>query len=347
MFDLEQLIRPHLRSIQRYSSARDEFFGEASVYLDANESPFANRLNRYPDGNQRELCKVGSTWLGLDPKQLLFVNGSDEGIDLLIRAFAEPGQDRILISSPTYGMYKVWAEVSGVGVVDLPLKEDFELDGEQLAQRNDNRDKLLFICSPNNPSGNSFPRSEILSIVRNFSGLVVVDEAYIDFASSPSLLVDLANCPNLVILRTFSKAWGFAGLRVGMVIASPSIIEVLRRIKPPYNIGTPAQDKIISALSCAQQLAQVKTNVELLKAERARLGQAIGGLPSVVRVFPSQGNFLLVRTSDSKRIYECLLARGIVVRDRSNQTGCSGCLRVSVGTPDENDILLSCWRSCV
>lgn len=336
MRPLEQLLRPNILRLQPYSSARDEFSGAAEVYLDANENPFPNGLNRYPDPYQRELKTALAKWRNVKPAQIFLGNGSDEAIDLLLRAFCQPGQDRILICPPTYGMYKVSAEIQDTEVISLPLGPDFQPDLPALRPHfSDPRNKLLFLCSPNNPTGNLIEVEAILAILRGFPGIVVLDEAYIDFVVEATWLPFLQDFPNLVILQTFSKAWGMAGLRLGAAYAAPAIISIFNKIKPPYNLNLLSQQRGLQALQETEQMLQRK---DQLLINRIFLREGLTQLSLVEKVFPSEANFLLVRFHAASTVFQRLLQAKIIVRDRTSQV--PGCLRLTVGTEAENTRLL-------
>ena len=336
MVDVQQLIRPSVRNLKPYSSARNEFQGSASVWLDANENPNNTGLNRYPDPLQWKL-KTRISELKDVPKENVFLgNGSDEAIDLLFRAFCESGRDKILICSPTYGMYHVSADINNVEVIDVPLTADWQLDIPEIQSAiNDSNLKLIFICSPNNPTGNSMNRNDVLEIASKFNGLVVIDEAYIDFAAEESFSSKLETSNNLVILQTLSKAWGLAGIRLGMAFAQTEIIDVLNRIKPPYNVNQLTQE---TALKKLVDLDKFQAEVKMILSERKRLEVELNLLTNVVAVYPSDANFLLVKFTQPKVVYDSLTTKGIVVRDRSNVA--EGCLRITVGTANENTLLL-------
>lgn len=337
MLDIQKLIRPNVRNLKPYSSARDEFKGSASVWLDANENPNNNGLNRYPDPLQWKL-KARISELKNIPKENIFLgNGSDEAIDLLFRAFCEPGKDKALICSPTYGMYQVSADINNVEILDVPLTADWQLNLETIeSQFSDASIKLLFICSPNNPTGNCMDPKDVLSFASNFNGLVVVDEAYIDFAEQESFTNELQNHSNLVVLQTLSKAWGLAGIRLGMAFASIEVIDVLNRIKPPYNVNQLTQEKALEKLA---DEAGFQKEMEAIISERERLREELSKLQNVLRVFPTDANFLLVKFTEPKAVYDALVSKGIVVRDRSKVA--YGCLRITVGTEGENAQLIN------
>ncbi|GHN01904.1 histidinol-phosphate aminotransferase [Cytophagales bacterium WSM2-2] len=335
---IEQLIRPNIRKLKPYSSARDEYEGKASVFLDANENPFNTSYNRYPDPLQKELKGQIALLKDVKANQIFLGNGSDEAIDLLIRAFCEPGIDQVLIPQPTYGMYQVSADINNVNVIEVPLSKAFDVETDVILKAITDKTKLIFLCSPNNPTGNIFSTDKIIALLKNFNGLVIVDEAYIDFAESPSFITQLLNFENLVILQTFSKAWGLAGLRLGMCFANSQIIAVLNKIKPPYNINTVTQSIVLEQF---QNHSHIQKNKAEIVNQRQLLFRELAGLKIVAHVFPSNANFLLVKFNDSREVYSTLLQKGIVVRDRSNVILCDGCLRITLGTPSENKILLT------
>lgn len=347
-FDLQSLLRSNIKNLIPYSSARDEFHGEARVFLDANEnsigSPLVKWYNRYPDPYQQKLKQKLSEIKAVAPSQIFIGNGSDECIDLLYRSFCEPGKDNVIIVPPTYGMYGVSAAINDVEVRRAPLLEDFQLDLIHMETLVDEHTKIIWICSPNNPTGNAMRHEDIETILNNFNGLVVVDEAYINFARQRSFITLLKEYPNLVVMQTLSKAWGLAGLRLGMAFASEEIIAVLNKVKPPYNISEAVQDLVLQALD---KLEEVNEMIREIVKERGRLATALSALPLVEKVYPSDANFLLVRVSDAKAIYTYLLANEIVVRDRSKVLLCDGCLRITVGTARENDQLLKVLNAFV
>lgn len=340
-FDLENLVRDNIKHLVPYSSARSEFGGEASIFLDANEnafgSPIGNDLSRYPDPNQSDLKERLSQIIGVARKQIFVGNGSDEAIDLLIRVFCRPGVDEILICPPTYGMYEIAAATNDVAVRRIPLTEKFDLDAKATLGATTNVTKIIFVCSPNNPTGNSLSRRAVLDVVHEFDGIVVVDEAYIHYATERSFVEELDANPNLVILQTFSKAWGLAGLRVGLAFASTQIVEYLNKVKPPYNIGRIAQDLTVKALDFRENF-----NKNIAETIRGRefLANNLPRFRFVKNVYPSDANFLLVKVSDAGGLYKVLLDEKIVVRNRNNVTLCEGCLRITVGTSEENRALM-------
>jgi histidinol-phosphate aminotransferase len=340
-FDLNALVRPNIRNLVPYSSARDEFKGEASIFLDANEnslgSPLTKWYNRYPDPLQWEVKKKISAIKGTPAEHIFLGNGSDEAIDLLFRAFCEPGMDNVVICPPTYGMYEVSANINNIGLKKVPLTPDFQIDLDAMEGAIDRNTRIIWLCSPNNPTGNSLNREDIEIILNNFEGLVVIDEAYINFSRQRSFIPELSEYPNLVILQTMSKAWGLAALRIGMAFASKEIIEVINRIKPPYNISQAAQDLVLQALD---HVDEVNNMIRILVEERKKLEESLLELPQVIQVYPSDANFLLVKTIDAKGLYKYLVEKGVVVRDRSNVLLCEESLRITVGTPSENTALL-------
>lgn len=334
---LQKLVRPNIWNLTPYSSARDEFKGEASVFLDANENPYNAPFNRYPDPLQRELKKKIARIKGVKPDQLFLGVGSDECIDVLYRAFCEPAVDNVVAIDPTYGMYKVCADINNVEYRKVRLDADFDFDVETLLAQVDDHTKLIFFCSPNNPSGNLLSQEKIKTVLSRFDGIVVVDEAYIDFAASDGFLPLLDAYDGLVVMHTFSKAWGNAAVRLGMAFASPEIIGIFNKIKYPYNINLLTQQHVFALLD---RQAQVHEWVAGLTAGRESLRAALEQLPVVEKIYRSDANFLLVRVDDAQRIYDYLVESGIVVRNRHRITLCENCLRITVGTPDENRILI-------
>jgi histidinol-phosphate aminotransferase len=337
MKNLNDLLRPNIRSLKPYSSARDEFHGEASVFLDANENPYNSPYNRYPDPMQQELKKRLSILKDIAPEHIFTGNGSDEAIDLVIRAFCEPAVDEIVALTPSYGMYEVAAETNNVRCIKVPLEERFKLNAEAVLKAVGSHTKVVFLCSPNNPTGNLLDRDEIYRILKYFQGIVVVDEAYIDFASSPSLLRGLLSFPNLIVLQTLSKAWGAAGIRLGMAFASEKIIAVLNKIKYPYNVSLLTQEY---ALKLLQQEERMQNQLSEILRERGLLETALRELSFVRHIHPSDANFILVKLKDANATYNYLVSRKIIVRNRHNVALCEGCLRITIGTPEENKILI-------
>lgn len=325
-----------------YASARSEFTGVAEVFLDANENPFDNGLNRYPDPLQKQLKAKIAFEKQVNPAQIFLGNGSDEAIDLLIRIFCEPAKDEIITLSPTYGMYKVSAALSDVKIVTISLTKDFKIKTKEVLERVNERSKILFICSPNNPTGNDIPLEQIIELLNNFKGIVVVDEAYIDFSEQDSCTNLLKKYPNLVVLQTFSKAWGLAGIRLGMAFAHPKIIQLFNKVKPPYNINQLTQSAALKALDNAYEK---EANVQSVLQQRDFLEQAFSTLDFIKKVYPSDANFLLVQMDEPLAVYEFLLKNNIIVRDRSTVIGCVGCLRFTVGSPTENERLITVLKN--
>jgi len=341
MFQLEKLLRDNIRKLVPYSSARDEFKGEAQVFLDANEnslgSPLTRWYNRYPDPLQWKVKEALSRVKGIAPQHIFLGNGSDECIDILYRAFCEPGKDNVIINPPTYGMYEVSAHINDVEVRRATLLDDFQLDLVHLENLVDEHTKIIWICSPNNPTANSMNRQDVEIVLNNFPGLVVVDEAYINFSRHRSFIQELTEYPNLVVMQTMSKAWGLAGLRLGMAFASEAIIDIYNKVKPPYNINQATQELALKAL---EDTDQVNDMIRALVTMRDQMSVGLAALPVVKKIYPSDANFLLVKVTDAKAVYQYLLNKGIVVRDRSKVELCEGCLRITVGTESENLQLL-------
>jgi len=336
MTEITSLIRPHLLQLMPYATARDEYAGEAKLFLDANESPYNLKLNRYPDPKQTVLRKAVAVWKGVNPENVFTGNGSDEAIDLLLRAFCEPGKDAILIMPPTYGMYAVAANTHGIGVDELLLGADFQPDYEKLLQRS-KQYKILFLCSPNNPTGNLIKNDILEKILQVFSGLVVVDEAYADFSGGDSNLTLLKKFPRLVVLQTFSKALGLAAARVGMAFAHKDVIEVLDRIKLPYNLNALS---IEAAMKRLKQKETLSVQIKSILRQREKLMKSFEKLPFVMKVFPSEANFILIKVTDSNHLYNFLAQKGIIVRNRSNQPLLENCLRITVGNAHQNKLLM-------
>lgn len=340
-FNLNELLRPNIRQLVPYSSARDEFKGEASIFLDANEnslgSPLTKWYNRYPDPLQWKVKEKLQEIKGVPPTQIFLGNGSDECIDVLVRAVCEPGVDNIIICPPTYGMYQVSADINNVTVKKVPLTAAFQLDLPAIEQAIDDHTKIIFLCSPNNPTGNSLLKEDVEVLLNNYFGLVVMDEAYINFSRHRSYAADLVDYPQLVVMQTLSKAWGLAALRVGMAFASEEIIAVMNKVKPPYNINQASQELVLKAL---EEVGQVNDMIQLIVQEREQLAVQLSKLSIVEFVHPSDANFLLVKVKEARKVYEAMLNKGIVLRDRSNVTLCEGCLRITVGTPVENNALI-------
>ncbi len=335
--DLKTWVRPNIWNLKPYSSARSEFKGEASVFLDANENPYNAPYNRYPDPLQWAVKEKISQLKGVPAEQIFLGVGSDEPIDLIYRAFCEPGIDNVVAIDPTYGMYQVCADINNVEYRKVPLDNEFNVDADAVLNAIDAHTKAVFVCSPNNPTGNSLNRAAVERILKSFAGVVVVDEAYIDFSSQPTFLHLLNEYANLIVLQTFSKAWGSAAIRLGMAFASSEIIEIFNKIKYPYNINKLTQEH---ALSMLEKTGQVKEWVAILLQERVRLASELGRLSVVKKVYPSDANFLLVKVDDASAVYRYLVENGIIVRNRNNITLCMGCLRITVGTPEENRLLI-------
>ena len=346
MFNIDNILRKNIKDLVPYSSARDEFKGEASIFLDANENSFGSPLdrsyNRYPDPLQLKVKKRLSEIKGVPVKNIFLGNGSDEAIDILFRAFCNPGVDNVITLPPTYGMYEVSANINDVEVRKIPLRSDYQLNMEAISEAIDDHTKIIFICSPNNPTGNSIDRQDIETIIANFNGLVVIDEAYINYSRQKTFIQELTEYSNLVILQTLSKAWGLAGLRVGMAFASEELIEVFNKVKPPYNINEASQELALEAL---QNVDQVNNWIKETVAERNKLIEELSQCALVIKIYPSDANFVLVKTTNPKAIYSYLVSLGIIVRDRSKVELCDGCLRITIGTPQENIELLNALKT--
>jgi histidinol-phosphate aminotransferase len=345
-FDINKLLRENIKKLVPYSSARDEFKGKADIFLDANEnslgSPLSKNYNRYPDPLQWKIKYKLAEIKGVPPQNIFIGNGSDECIDILYRGFCNPGKDNVIICPPTYGMYEVSANINDVEIRRARLTDDFQLDLIHLENLVDENTKLIWICSPNNPTANSFHRDDIEAILNNFNGIVVVDEAYINFSRQKSFIQELTEYPNLVVLQTLSKAWGLAALRLGMAFASEDIIAVYIKIKPPYNISQATQELVLEAL---ENVAEVNEFIKELVQSREELVSSLIQLPVVEKVYPSDANFLLVKVKDARKIYDYLLGNAIVVRDRSKVELCEGCLRITVGTKEENNQLIESLKA--
>jgi histidinol-phosphate aminotransferase len=340
--NIESLVRKNIFTLKPYSCARDEFQGEASVYLDANESPYNYPYNRYPDPLQRSLKEKIARLKHVRPTQILLGNGSDEAIDLLFRVFCEPEKENVIAIEPTYGMYKVCADINQVEYRKALLNDDFSLDAQRLLDATDNRTKIIFLCSPNNPSGNLLNREEIRKILDAFSGIVVIDEAYIDFSDEPSWLVELEQYPRLVVLQTFSKAWGMASVRCGMAFASEEIISFFNKVKYPYNINLLTQNFISEQL---EKETQKEEWVKLILSQRAPFIKELESVPFVEKVYPTDANFLLVKVEDANTIYKNLVDKGIIVRNRHSISLCGNCLRITIGTKEENKELINALQT--
>lgn len=341
-FDVNAWVRPNILAMQPYSSARDEFHGTASVFLDANENPYNAPYNRYPDPMQWRLKEKVAEIKGVPKECILLGNGSDEPIDLILRAFCEPGKECMLTVDPTYGMYQVAAEINNVTCRKVKLTSDFQIDMPAFLSQIDDTVKAIYLCSPNNPTGNSLNRKDINQILDTFKGIVVVDEAYIDFSSLPSYTKDLSKYPNLVVFQTLSKAWGAAGIRLGMAFASPEIISVLNKIKYPYNVNQLTQEKALEILNNQETM---KSQLTLILSERTRLQQELTAIPCVRKIYPTDANFILVDVGDADAVYQNLVDQGIIVRNRNKVVLCAGCLRITVGTEEENTALLNALKT--
>jgi histidinol-phosphate aminotransferase len=345
-FDLDNILRNNVKKLIPYSSARSEFEGDAQIFLDANENSLGSSIdvnyNRYPDPLQKQLKQKLSAIKNISTENIFVGNGSDEAIDLLIRAFCNPGVDNILLFPPTYGMYEVAAEINDVAINKILLTKDFQIDIEAAKVAFDSNTKIIWVCSPNNPTGNLLAEESIEWLLQNFNGIVVVDEAYIDFASQDSWIKRLNEYPNLVVLQTLSKAWGLAGLRIGFAYASSAIINVLNKIKPPYNISEATQQLALQALQNEKE-ANEKTTV--LIQQKERLSEEFQQFRFIKTIYPSDANFILIKVENANDLYKYLLSKTIVVRNRSSQPLCENSLRVTVGTPQENNALLKALKA--
>jgi histidinol-phosphate aminotransferase len=344
-FILENLVRENIKRLKPYSSARKEFSGVANIFLDANENSFGSPIeinyHRYPDPLQLEIKEIIAEWNDVKTKEIFIGNGSDEAIDLIFRIFCEPKKDNILICPPTYGMYEVSAEINDIEIKRANLTTDFQLDFTEIYRQLDENTKLIFFCSPNNPTGNSLNRSEILEFAKTFKGIVVIDEAYIHFSEEKSFISEINNLPNLVVLQTFSKAWGLAGLRVGLAFANEEIIKLFNNVKPPYNVSQIAQEAVLEAL---KEKERVKKTIEKIIFERNKLIENLAELKFVTKCFPTDANFVLIKTNDADSIYKYLLEETIVVRNRNLVELCEGCLRITIGTAEENGKLMEALK---
>ena len=343
MKPLKDLVRPNIWALEPYSSARDEYKGKtAHVFLDANENPFNAPINRYPDPLQTEVKDLIAPIKGVRPEQIFLGNGSDEAIDLIYRCFCNPGVDNVVAISPSYGMYQVCADINNVEYRRVALNAEFQMEADKLLAATDAHTKAIFLCSPNNPTGNRLKDDEVFSLLKQFQGLVVVDEAYVDFSSEPSFLTVLDKCPNLIVLQTFSKAWGCAGIRLGLAMAAPEIIQIFNKVKYPYNVNLLTQEKVKELL---KNRFEVDRWIRMILEERGRLMSAFAALPICKQVFPTDANFFLARMTDATAIYNYLVDKGIIVRNRSKVALCENCLRVTIGTKAENTALLAALRN--
>ncbi len=336
MIDINSLVRKNIQELTPYASAREQFLGKASIYLDANENPFLNGLNRYPDPQQKELKNLISFRNKVAPNQIVLGNGSDELLDLIMRVFCEPATDNIIITPPTFGIYKVLANANNVEVKEAPLTNDFELDTNVILGLVNDKTKIIFICSPNNPTGNLIDINSIKKLLP-LNCIIVIDEAYIDFTKQESWISSLPTNPNLIILQTFSKAWAMAGIRIGMSFSSPEIAQNINKVRLPYNVNLLSQQKAVAAF---ENTSIISENLQAIKDEKQDLWQSLNSLSVVVKVYPSDANFFLVKFRKAKEVYTQLAQKGIVVRDFSRTKGCEECLRISVGTPEENKSLI-------
>ena len=338
--NIDTLVRENIKSMSSYSSARDDFKTENDkklIYLDANESPFDNGINRYPDNKHTELKKEVSDIKNVNVNQVIFGNGTDEILDLIVRVFCNPNQDKIITLPPTYGMYDVIANTNGVENIEIPLKSDFSIDKNEILKLSSATTKILFLCSPNNPTGNAFDTNHLTDLIKGFNGIVVVDEAYIDFSSKQSLIRLIHDNNNLIITQTMSKAYGMAGIRLGMGFSNEKIINYLNKIKPPYNINTLTENKAIEELSKSEEL---KSNIEVVLNQKKVLISCLEKLDFVKKIYKSDANFLLVKVDNADLRYNQLLRKSIIVRNRSNQPLCQNCLRITIGTENENKSLI-------
>jgi len=336
MIDLNKLVRENVKKLTPYSCARDEFKGKTGIFLDANENPFGN-LNRYPDPYQRELKSAISKLKGIEEEKIFLGNGSDEIIDLCLRVFCNPGIDKILTFTPTYGMYEVSASINDIEVIKIPLNNKFQIDSGKAAPLfSDPKLKLIFICSPNNPTANSMNHQDVESLLDSFNGIIVIDEAYIDFSNKPSFISLVNKYPNLILMQTFSKAFGLAGVRIGMAFSNPAIIQYFNKLKPPYNISTINQK---AALARIRKIDLYKTQVSRIKKERERLSSILPKMNIVEKVYPSDANFLLIKVKNANYIYNILINKNIIIRNRSNIV--ENCLRITIGKKSENDKLIN------
>ncbi len=338
--NIETLVRKNVKKMSSYLSARDDFKNEdvkKLIYLDANESPFDNIINRYPDNKHTELKKVISDIKNVNVNQVVFGNGTDEILDLIVRVFCNPHEDKIITLPPTYGMYDVIAKTNGVENIEIPLKSDFSIDKNQILKLRSTSIKVLFLCSPNNPTGNSFDTNSLTDLIKAFKGIVVIDEAYIDFSSKQSLISLIEDNSNLIITQTMSKAYGMAGIRLGMGFSSKKIIDYLNKIKPPYNINVLTERKALEELN---KIDEIEKNISIVLDQRNLMVSCLEKLDFVEKIYKSDANFLLVKVDNADLRYNQLLKKGIVVRNRSNQPLCQNCLRITIGTKNENTSLI-------
>lgn len=343
MKSLQELVRPNIWELEPYSSARDEYKGvDATVFLDANENPYNSPVNRYPDPLQWEVKEMLAPVKGVRPEQIFLGNGSDEAIDLIYRCFCVPGVDNVVAMSPTYGMYKVCADINDVEYRPVQVDQNFQISVEKMLAATDEKTKAIFLCSPNNPTGNRLNNKDVYTLIQQFQGIIVLDEAYIDFSCEPSFLAVLDKCPNLVVLQTFSKAWGCAGMRLGLAMADPKIIEIFNKVKYPYNVNLLTQEKAKEIITAR---FDVDRWIRMILEERGRLMASFATLPITKIVYPTDANFFLARMTDAPAIYNYLVGKGIIVRNRSKITLCDNCLRITIGTKAENTALLAALRN--
>jgi len=336
-FKLNNILRDNIKNLDSYSSAREDFKGNAEIYLDANENPYNNDINRYPDPYQKSLKKVISQIKNIDSDNIFIGNGSDEVLDITIRTFCEPSKDNIIICPPTYGMYKVLADINNIETKEVLLNADFSLNKEQILSTANANTKLVILCSPNNPTGNSIPLQEIEYLLNRLNAIILVDEAYIDFSDKESALALIEKHPNLIVSQTLSKAYGMAGIRIGLAFAQQNIIDIFNKVKPPYNISVLSQNKATKYLL---QEGLYKEKLNRLANQKRYLISSLSKNKLVKKIYPSDANFILVKFSDADYIYKYLVENGIIVRNRSKQPRCENCLRISVGTERENKILI-------
>ena len=341
-FNLQKSVRENIRNLKPYSSARHEFTGKASVFLDANEnaygSPGNKKYNRYPDPLQWQLKFLLAKIKGVPAENICIGNGSDEIIDLAYRIFCNPGKDNVIICEPTYGMYAVYADINYIEIRKVNLTDEFNLDVDGIMSATDNNTKLLFICSPNNPTGNNMNRADVEVLLNNFPGIIIIDEAYINYSKQKTFIQELTEYPNLIVMQTLSKAWGLAALRLGLCYASLDIIDLFNKVKPPYNINLASQQLALQAL---QNTAQVNEWIKEVVLQKEKLMHELANFSFVKNIYPSDANFILIKVDDAEILYQFLAEHEIVVRNRTKETGCENCLRISIGTPEENDLLLS------
>lgn len=340
MFSLEKIVRKNIWNLTPYSSARDEFKGTADVFLDANENPYGN-LNRYPDPQQSKIKEKLAKVKNVNTDQIFIGNGSDEVIDIAFRIFCEPGVDKALTFSPTYGMYDVSADINNIELIKQPLINDFQINLNQLQPYlDDPLVKMIFICSPNNPTGNSINIEDIEYILANFEGVVIIDEAYIDFSSKQSFIEKINDYPNLIVSQTFSKAWGLAGVRVGAAYTNKAILDLYNRVKPPYNVSVLNQEAVLESLN---NLSDVEKNIDIILEERSRLKQRLASIKKVNKIYPSDANFLLVNVDDADKTYNYLIDKKVIIRNRNKVI--NNCIRITVGTPEENEQLINALKA--